>query len=235
MAKNPKSQQRRELARQELREQILDAAMTIFINEGYEALTIRRLADEVAYTPGALYSYFADKEALVFALVVRASEHLNGVFRALESVAHPLERLWGIGRAYIKFAMEHQAAYDLMFIMSTPIPTMIETGFKDAYAAFFILRKTVQECMEQGFLPRADADMAAYALWSFVHGSVSLMIRKRLAMIPEEKYQDLLEGAYSFLMSSMLPRHQESLTNTLTDTLPKPFPKLKKSKQSKKK
>jgi AcrR family transcriptional regulator len=228
MAKNLKSTQRREREREELREQILDVAMTIFINEGYEAVTIRRLADEVAYTPGALYSYFADKEALVFALAVRSSEHLNSVFRALESTAHPLERLWAIGRAYIKFAMEHQAAYDLMFIMSTPIPTMVETGFKDAYTAFYILRKTVQECMEQGFLPRADADMAAYALWSFVHGSVSLMIRKRLAMIPEDKYHDLLEGAFSFLINAMLPRHQEPLA----DVLPKPFPKLKKAEKS---
>jgi len=231
MAKNLKSIQRREREREELREQILDVAMTIFINEGYEALTIRRLADEVEYTPGALYSYFADKESLVFALLVRASERLNNVFRALESTAHPLERLWAIGRAYIKFAMEHQAAYDLMFIMSTPISKMVETGFAEAYSAFFILRKTVQECMEQGFLPRADVDMAAFALWSFVHGSVSLMIRKRLAMIPEEKYQDLLDGAYNFLMNSMMPRHGV----TPLEGLQMPSPKLKNKQKSKKK
>lgn len=209
MAKNIKSLQRREREREEMRERILNVAMTILVKEGYEAVTIRRLAEEIAYTPGALYSYFKDKEAIVFALVVRASEHLNTVFQALESLPNPLERLWAIGRAYLKFAMEHQEYYDLLFIMSTPIPKIEETEFAEGYTAFIILRKTVNDCMEHGYLPRADADVAAFALWSFVHGSVSLMIRKRLAIIPEEKYQDLLDGAYNFLMSSMMPRHHE--------------------------
>ncbi len=210
MAKNLKSIQRREREREELREQILDVAMSIFTKEGYEAVTIRRIADEVEYTPGALYSYFGDKEDIVFALVVRASKKLNALFQSLEALPHPLERLWATGRAYMRFAMENPVEYDLLFIMSAPIQKMAECDFDETRTAFHILRKTVQECMEQGFLPRADADAAAFAMWSFVHGSVSLMIRKRLAAIPEEKYDDLLQGAFNFLMNAMMPRHQET-------------------------
>lgn len=210
MAKSTKSLQRREREREELREQILDVAMAIIIKEGYEAVTIRRIADEIAYTPGALYSYFKDKEEIVFALCLRAAKHLTSVFKSVESIQNPLERLWAIGRAYIKFAMEHQEYYDLMFIMSTPIQKMAEAEYTEGHAAFFILRSTVQECIHQGYLPKADVDMAAYAMWSFVHGSVSLMIRKRMTMIPEEKYHDLLEGSYNFLMSVMLPKHSET-------------------------
>ena len=114
MAKNIKSIQRREREREELREQILSAAMNILVSEGYEAVTIRRLANEIEYTPGALYSYFKDKDEIVFALVVRAAQHLNKVFQAQESLPNPLERLWAIGRAYLKFAMEHQEYYDLL-------------------------------------------------------------------------------------------------------------------------
>ncbi len=209
MAKNLKSTQRREREREELREQILDVAMNILIKEGYDAVTIRRLADEIAYTPGALYSYFKDKEEIIFALVLRAAKHLTLVFRAVESINNPLERLWAIGRAYITFAMEHQEYYDLMFIMSTPIQKMAETEYTEGHAAFFILRSTVHDCMQQGYLPKADDDVAAFAMWSFVHGSVSLMIRKRMTMIPEEKYQDILDGAFSFLMNVMLPKHSE--------------------------
>jgi AcrR family transcriptional regulator len=228
MAKNIKSVQRREREREEMRERVLNVAMTILVKEGYEAVTIRRLADEIAYTPGALYSYFKDKEAIVFALVVRAAQHLNAVFHAVESLPNPLERLWAIGRAYLKFAMEHQESYDLLFIMSTPITKIEETEFAEGYTAFIILRKTVNDCMEHGYLPRADADVAAFALWSFVHGSVSLMIRKRLAIIPEEKYQDLLEGAYNFLMSSMMPRHHEHPIVAPPHSIA-PMPKLKKT------
>jgi AcrR family transcriptional regulator len=215
MAKNLKSTQRREREREELREQILDVAMNILIKEGYDAVTIRRLADEIAYTPGALYSYFKDKEEIIFALVLRAAKHLTSVFRAVESINNPLERLWAIGRAYITFAMEHQEYYDLMFIMSTPIQKMAETEYTEGHAAFFILRSTVHDCMQQGYLPKADDDVAAFAMWSFVHGSVSLMIRKRMTMIPEEKYQDILDGAFSFLMNVMLPKHPESAAPVL--------------------
>lgn len=221
MAKNAKSVQRREREREELREQILDVAMNILINEGYDTLTIRRLADEIAYTPGALYSYFKDKEEIVFALVMRAAKHLTSVFQTLESIVNPLERLWAIGRAYIKFAMEHQQYYDLLFIMSTPIQKMAETEYTEGHTAFFILRSTVHECMQHGYLPKADDDMAAFAMWSFVHGSVSLMIRKRLTMIPEEKYQELLDGAFNFLMSAILPKHQH--TQSPTPTVSTPF------------
>ena len=214
MAKSLKSLQRREREREELREQVLDVAMNILIKEGYDAVTIRRLADEIAYTPGALYSYFKDKEEIVFALVLRASRHLASVFRAVESIANPLERLWAIGRAYLKFAMEHPEYYDLMFIMSTPIQKMTEAEYTEGYASFFILRSTVHDCMQHGYLPHADDDVAAFAMWSFVHGSVSLVIRKRLTMIPEEQYQDLLDGAYNFLMSAMLPKYPETAVTT---------------------
>jgi AcrR family transcriptional regulator len=223
MAKNIKSIERREREREAMREQILNVAMALLIKEGYEAVTIRRLADEIAYTPGALYSYFKDKDEIVFALVQRASQHLNAVFRAVESMPNPLERLWAIGRAYIKFAMEHQEYYDLLFIMSTPIQRMIEAGFTEGHTtAFFILRTTVHECIQHGYLPEADADVAAFAMWSFVHGGVSLVIRKRTTMIPEEKMQGLLDGAYSFVMSSMMPRHHQQTSPIL--------PSLKKSR-----
>ncbi len=216
MAKNIKSVQRREREREELREQILDVAMNILIKEGYDAVTIRRLADEIAYTPGALYSYFKDKDAIIFALVLRASRHLTTVFRAVESISSPLERLWAIGRAYIKFAMEHPEYYDLMFIMSTPIQKMSEAEYTEGYAAFHILRSTVQECMQHGYLPRADDNAAAFAMWSFVHGSVSLLIRRRMTIISEGQYQELLDASYNFLMSAMMPKHPDTTASLPT-------------------
>jgi hypothetical protein len=97
-----------------------------------------------------------------------------------------------------------------MFIMSTPIQKMAEAEYTEGHAAFFILRSTVEDCIHHGYLPPADPDTAAYAMWSFVHGNVSLMIRKRMTMIPEEKYPDLLEDSLNFLMNAILPKHQRT-------------------------
>ncbi len=209
MAKNLKSTQRREREREEMQERILSAAMRLFISEGYESVTIRRIADEVEYTPGAIYSYFADKDEIVFALCKKAAELLNGLFKPLMLVANPFERLTAIGRVYMQFALEHRSYYDLMFIMSAPAPKMVEEGWDEGFQAFYMLRETVQECMDAGYLPKTDANIAAFAMWSLVHGSVSLFIRQRLHMIPEEQHEVILHGSLGFMMQAMT-RH---LTN----------------------
>jgi AcrR family transcriptional regulator len=205
MATNPKSVKRREREREQMRENILDSAMNIIVAEGYDAVSIRRIADDVSYTPGAIYSYFADKEEIIFTLAVRAAQSFNQAFQALRFIADPLERLHAIGRAYLHFAIEHKDSYDLMFIMSAPIEKMTKEGFKEGGEVFAFLRATVAECMERKYLPQSDADFAAFAMWSFVHGIASLFIRQRMTMIPEDKYQDLIEGTFHFLMRSMSP------------------------------
>jgi AcrR family transcriptional regulator len=58
-------QERRERQRQSLRKQILDAARELFTELGYEAVSMRRIADKIGYSPTTIYLHFADKEALV--------------------------------------------------------------------------------------------------------------------------------------------------------------------------
>jgi AcrR family transcriptional regulator len=202
--KNTRSKERREREREEMQEKILAAAMHLFLSEGYDSVTIRRIADEVSYTPGAIYSYFADKEEIVFELCNRAAAILNGMFKPLMLVAHPFERLMALGRVYMQFALEHRNYYDLMFIMSAPAPKMVEKGWEEGLKAFYMLRQTVQECIDAGHLPPTDADIAAFSMWSFVHGGVSLFIRSRMHMIPEEQHESILYGSLSFMLQAMI-------------------------------
>lgn len=216
--KNARSRERREREREEMREKILAAAMRLFLSEGYESVTIRRIADEVAYTPGAMYSYFADKEAIIFELCKRAANVLNGMFKPLMLVANPFERLLALGRVYMQFALEHRSYYDLMFIMSAPAPKIIEHGWEEGFQAFYMLRHTVQECMDAGYLPVTDADVAAFSMWSFVHGGVSLFIRSRMSMIPEEQCEAILHGSLGFLMQAIASHAQTSAAPMLSPT-----------------
>ena len=57
--------ERRQREREEIRTRILDAARELFIAEGYEAVTMRRIADRIEYSPTAIYFHFKDKEALM--------------------------------------------------------------------------------------------------------------------------------------------------------------------------
>ncbi len=68
--------ERRERDRNEMREAILAAAMKLFLDESFEKTTMRRIAQAIEYTPGALYSYFKDKDEILFALHQRGFDQL---------------------------------------------------------------------------------------------------------------------------------------------------------------
>src|SRR5262245_31840128 len=109
--------ERRERERHEMRQRIIDAARRLFVTEGYERTTIRRIAEEIEYTPGAIYSYFKDKDAILYALHQYGFEQLGRkMSEAVVGAADPLEQLARIGRAYTAFARDNPEMYDLMFI-----------------------------------------------------------------------------------------------------------------------
>ena len=66
-------------------------------------------------------------------------------------------------------------------------------------ATYDVLRDTVSACMEQGYLPEGDIDTVSFALWATVHGMVSLIIRERCVMIPEEHRRTVLHAAFDYM------------------------------------
>lgn len=173
--------ERREREKQEVRGRILDAARELFVRDGYEAVTMRKVADAVEYSPTALYLHFADKESLLRALCDEDFLSLAKSFQRIAREPDPVERLKRIGHAYVDFALAHPNHYRLMFM--TPKPVKVDpscaTGERpveeDAYS---FLRGSVVEAMEAGrFLPELkDPDVVAQALWSGTHGVASLQI-----------------------------------------------------------
>src|SRR5581483_4272633 len=99
-------------------ERLCEAAARIFLAEGEEALSMRRLAAEVGCSPMAPYRHFADKAALIAA--VRAAA-FNRLADALDGVAKGgRHRAADIGEAYVRFARANPAAYKLMFDLAQP-------------------------------------------------------------------------------------------------------------------
>jgi AcrR family transcriptional regulator len=60
--------ERRQREKQQMRRQILDTAMDLFIENGYEEVSIRRIADHIEYSPATIYLYFQDKDDILFVL-----------------------------------------------------------------------------------------------------------------------------------------------------------------------
>lgn len=174
---------RRKREKQDLRTKILDAARELFAAHGYEAVTMRKVADRIAYSPTAIYLHFTDKEALIRELCAADWLALAGRFQPIAVVRDPVERLKQIATAYIEFALQHPNHYRLMFMTPTPITPEdidslgVERGnpAEDSYA---FLRQTVAEALAAGRFRAGldDPDLISQTLWAGVHGVASLEI-----------------------------------------------------------
>lgn len=176
--------ERRERERQEVRQKILDAARGLFVEHGYEAVSMRMIAREIEYSPTAIYFHFRDKAALFRELCSGDYLALAGVFGKIARVEDPVERLRSLGRAYAHFALEYPNHYRLMFMTPSPAqPDEDELARRgnpdeDAYA---FLRATIVEGIEKGCYRAefsGDPDALAQLVWAGVHGVVSLHITK---------------------------------------------------------
>ena len=66
--------------------------------------------------------------------------------------------------------------------------------------SYELLKNNVKECMESGLFPGTNIDVAAFSLWSYVHGIASLIIRGRGIMFPEEEINYMIKGALNFML-----------------------------------
>lgn len=177
--------ERRDRERQELRTRILDAARDLFAEQGFEAVTMRKIAERIEYSPTAIYFHFKDKETLLRELCDADFGALAQEFQKIARIADPVDRLRHIGRAYVGFGIGLPNHYRLMFM--TPHPGAIPAEDsrltrgnpeEDAYA---FLRATTAEAIAAGRLRSelTDADLVSQMVWAATHGVVSLHIAKR--------------------------------------------------------
>ena len=121
------SADRRLRQKESLRASILDAARELFVEHGYDAVTMRKIAEKIEYSPTAIYQYFTDKESLVQELCANDFLSLAGAFGRLASIADPIERLRQMGEEYIRFARSNPNQYRFMF-MVTHRPHLAQRG-----------------------------------------------------------------------------------------------------------
>ena len=174
------ARERREREKAELRAKIMDAARAIFAERGYEAVTMRQIAERIEYSPTAIYFHFKDKESLIQELCARDFLSLAQAFGRLKQIADPVDRLRHIGRKYVEFATEHPNQYQLMFMTPTPPFEPSVTSGNPEETAYQVLRGTVAEGIKTGrFLPEFnDAELVTQLVWAGVHGVISLHIAK---------------------------------------------------------
>src|SRR6266568_9004372 len=118
-------QQRRAREKEGLREEILDAARALFVKEGYESVSIRKIADKVEYAPGTIYLYFRDKAEILDRLCEETFAKLIARMQAIEhDTSAPLDKLRRGLRTYIQFGLDNPNHYLLTFIQAKANPAV---------------------------------------------------------------------------------------------------------------
>ncbi len=174
------SSERRERERLKVRGKILDAARKLFIQQGYDAVTMRKIAKRIEYSPTAIYVHFKGKEELMRELCSEDFQMLATAFQQVATIEDPIERLRQTGRAYVDFAIRYPNHYRLMFM--TPRPPDFnpdESGKGDVQRdAYAFLVAVVEDAMAKGAFRRnwKDAELLAQVLWGGVHGVVALQL-----------------------------------------------------------
>jgi len=176
--------ERRAREKSETRDKILDAARELFVTEGYDGVSMRRVAEKIEYSPTAIYVYFADKQELFHELCQQDYSRLAEVFQSSSMSTDPVERLKQIGGTYIEFGMRYPNHYKFMFMTPHPAHEPNEEDREvmgnpemDAYA---FLKWAVQQAIDAGRLREEfqDAELISQTLWAAVHGVISLHIAK---------------------------------------------------------
>ncbi len=168
---------RRRKFKEELRSVILDAARDIFVREGYENFSMRKLAQRIEYSPGSVYLHFKNKAELFRCLTEDSFERLHKTLVGIRDgrkCRNPVEELRQGMLAYVDFGLHNLNDYRFVFMLTPPV----ERRPYKVHAAFEILRQMVERCVETKQFRRVDVETTAQALWSSVHGITSLLIQR---------------------------------------------------------
>lgn len=182
--------ERRERERAQRHQLIITAARELAEAEGWDAVTTRRLADQVEYSQPVLYSHFKGKDAIVRAVALEGFAAMAVDLRtARRPSATPREGVRALVAAYLGFAEDHPALYDAMFTMPVDLvfadpaltPAPLREAFDEVVAA-------IRPATPAGHSPEVFAEVT----WSALHGMVTLTRGGRLLPPARDARVDLL-------------------------------------------
>ena len=176
--------ERREREREEIRRKILDAARGLFTREGYDRVTMRRIADAIEYSPTTIYNHFEDKDDLVQAMCHEDFARLFDHLSQQPPPADPVDAIRKLGLGYARFGIEHPNQYRFMFMTPGKFEHPEDRDFSPGERAFELLRGAVASAMEGGYFRPGDVDTVAQVLWASMHGAVALIITLHPQMWP---------------------------------------------------
>jgi AcrR family transcriptional regulator len=206
--------ERHERERETVRQAILEAARDLFVAEGYQNVSMRKIADRIEYSPAAIYGYFPSKDDIFFALAEEGFQLLHDMASQVPASPDPVagikSRLW----AFYQFSRHHPEHFALIFV-DRSVPRIrahygncrVMTELKDDMTA------VIQRCIDSGAFPTTIEPRAAFRiLGTAVTGVAIAALCDRLA--PGEHPDPLAHDVIEFMIAGL----KSGLTTTFVTT-----------------
>ena len=182
----------------DLKSRISLTAQELFLTEGVEGVSMRRIAERVGVTATAIYRHFPNKEAILEEIIGAGLTILSNYLAPALKANDPYERLKGLIDAYLRFAIEQPRYFDLAFLVPGPTTHLSQELERHTHSTFKLAVEQVGLCMQAGIFRRADPIETAVYLWSTAHGLVMLHRMNRFGSNAEDftrLYRSTIERA----------------------------------------
>jgi AcrR family transcriptional regulator len=166
--------ERRNRQKEEVRASILSAAWDTVQNEGWQALSIRKIADAIEYSIPVIYDHFENKEAILLEFTKRGFQLLNeDIIRATQESRKPQLQIEAVAYAYWNFAFKNKEYYQLMYGLGLPGCEMANQ-ISELKNFTQLITGPISKLMEESKNTEAAPFLKFYTFWSMLHGLVSI-------------------------------------------------------------
>ncbi len=187
------------------KEKILDTASDIINEDGFQALSMRKIGSRAGMTAANLYNYYASKDEINIAIRMRAGRILyEDLLAGYETGQDMAEKIWLMMEAYIRYGLTKPNYYSIMFDMPTPkyanyvgspLEAMALQEKESSEQSVALLYRCAKELKGQGFGIPEDPDLFMTIVWGQLHGLVSLYNNNSISEIVETPEQIIEKAA----------------------------------------
>jgi AcrR family transcriptional regulator len=203
--------ERREREREQLRNQIVEAARDLLLEQGLTALSMRAIAERIEYSPATIYLYFRDKDELIREVVrtgfTRLHEVIAGELSRLGETAGPALQYRAMGRAYARFAIENASYFRVMYELPSTAQYDCAEVAPSGDCGLEMLAALVQRGVEAGQFGAVEPRRTALIGWGLVHGLTTLYLSGHLRQEAPgpDAFIELIEAAMESIYAGWRP------------------------------
>lgn len=199
--------QRREAEKEAIKRKIIDAASEILLKEGYEKLSVRKIASKIEYSPGIIYHYFKDKAEIVAYVVEEGYENiLKRIGEVPIDAEHPERTIEQGLRKYIDLMLEmpHQFRTILMNDIEAiqDKVNILSKGISQERKSIQSLCKLIELGISNGKFRKMDVELTAQVIWTSTFGLLSRLILEK--NIPSEQKERLINHHFEILINGLI-------------------------------